>query len=167
MTSAEGAPSAVPREARPYQGHRAGMVTRTIAAAVDAAVVVLVVTIGLLSVNGLSFVLDPRGFRVVGASQEVLVEVALGTAIVYLTGTWAVMGRSYGCRLMGLRIVDRRGRSPRLMRALLRATFCVFFPLGLLWCGIGRSRKSVQDLVLGTSVVYDWMPEHPAGRVVA
>jgi uncharacterized RDD family membrane protein YckC len=167
MTSAEGAPSAVPREARPYQGHRAGMVTRTIAAAVDAAVVVLLVTIGLLSVNGLSFVLDPRGFRVVGASQEVLVEVALGTAIVYLTGTWAVMGRSYGCRLMGLRIVDRRGRSPRLMRALLRATFCVFFPLGLLWCGIGRSRKSVQDLVLGTSVVYDWMPEHPPGRVVA
>ena len=167
MTSAEGSPSAVPREARPYQGHRAGMVTRSIAAAVDAAVVLLVVAVGLVCVNGLSFVLDPRGFRVVGASQEVLVEAALATAIAYLAGTWTVMGRSYGCHLMGLRIVDRRGRPPRLTRALLRATFCVLFPLGLLWCGVGRSRKSVQDLVLGTSVVYDWMPEHGPRRVVA
>ena len=61
---------------------------------------------------------------------------------------------------MGLRVVDRQGRSPRLTRSLLRAVFCVLFPLGLLWCGVVRSRKSVQDLVLGTSVVYDWMPEH-------
>jgi uncharacterized RDD family membrane protein YckC len=167
MTSAEGSPSAVPREARPYQGHRAGMVTRSVAAAVDAAVVLLVVAVGLVCVNGLSFVLDPRGFRVVGASQEVLVEAALATAIAYLAGTWTVMGRSYGCHLMGLRIVDRRGRPPRLTRALLRAAFCVLFPLGLLWCGVGRSRKSVQDLVLGTSVVYDWMPEHGPRRVVA
>ncbi|MGH3337037.1 MAG: RDD family protein [Nocardioides sp.] len=167
MTRPEGAPSAVPREARLYQGHRAGMVTRTIAAAIDAVVVLLVVTVGLLAVNGLSFVLDPRGFRVVGASQEVLVEVALGTAIVYLAGTWTLMGRSYGSRLMGLRIVDRRGRSPRLTRAFLRAAFCVLFPLGLLWCGLGRSRKSVQDLVLGSSVVYDWMPEHHPPRAVA
>src|SRR5688500_7179178 len=106
MTSAEGAPSAVPREARPYQGHRAGMVTGAIAAAVDALVVILAVTVGLLAVNGLSFVLDPRGFRVVGASQEVLVQIALATAIVYLAGSWTVMGRSYGCHLMGLRIVD-------------------------------------------------------------
>lgn len=167
MTSPEGAASAVPREARAYQGHRAGMVTRGIAGAVDAVVVLLVVMVGLLGLNGLSFLLDPRGFRVVGASQEVLVEVALATAIVYLAGTWAVMGRSYGCRLMGLKIVDPRGRSPRLTRALLRAAFCVFFPIGLLWCGVGRSRKSVQDLVLGTTVVYDWMPEHRPRRAVA
>ena len=167
MTSPEGAASAVPREARAYQGHRAGMVTRGIAGAVDAAVVLLLVMVGLLCVNGLSFLLDPRGFRVVGASQEVLVEVALATAVVYLAGTWAVMGRSYGCRLMGLKIVDRRGRSPRFLRSLLRAVFCVFFPVGLLWCCVGRSRKSVQDLVLGTTVVYDWMPEHRPRRAVA
>jgi uncharacterized RDD family membrane protein YckC len=66
---------------------------------------------------------------------------------------------------MGLRVVDRHGRSPRVTRALLRATFCVFFPLGLLWCCVGRARKSVQDIVLGTTVVYDWMPEHRPRRV--
>jgi uncharacterized RDD family membrane protein YckC len=136
------------------------MVTRTIAATVDTVVVLLVVTVGLLSVNAFMFVLDPRGFRVVGTSQAVLVEVALATAIVYLAGTWAMVGRSYGCHVMGLRVVDQRDRSPGLTKALLRAILCVFFPLGLAWCGVVRSRKSVQDLVLGTSVVYDWMPEH-------
>jgi uncharacterized RDD family membrane protein YckC len=160
MTSPETAPSAVPREARAYQGHRAGMVTRTIAATVDAFVVLLAVTVGLLSVNAFVFVLDPRGFRVVGASQESLIGVALATAVVYLAGAWSMLGRSYGCWLMGLRIVDRRGRSPRLMMALLRAILYVVFPVGLLWCSVVRSRKSVQDLLLGTYVVYDWLPEH-------
>ena len=142
------------------------MVTRTIAATVDAVVVLLVVTVGLLSVNAFVFVLDPRGFQVVGSSQALLVGIALATAVVYLAGTWAMVGRSYGCHVMGLRIVDRRGRSPRLATAVLRAVLCVFFPLGLVWCGVVRSRKSLQDLLLRTSVVYDWMPEHrPRGAV--
>jgi uncharacterized RDD family membrane protein YckC len=166
MTGAEGVPSAVPREARAYQGQRAGMVTRTIAATVDAVVVLLVVAVGLLSVNAFAFLLDPRGFRVVGSSQAVLVGMALVTAVVYLAGTWAMVGRSYGCHVMGLRVVDRRGRSPRLTTALLRAVLCVFFPVGLVWCGVVRSRKSLQDLVLRTSVVYDWVPDHrPRGAV--
>ena len=167
MTIPEGVPSAVPREARAYQGLRAGMVTRSIAATVDAVVVLLVVTAGLLSVNAFMFVLDPRGFRVVGTSPAVLVEAGLATAIVYLAGTWAMVGRSYGCHVMGLRVVDRRGRSPRLATALLRAALYVFFPVGLVWCGVVRSRKSVQDLLLGTSVVYDWVPEHRPHRAVA
>jgi uncharacterized RDD family membrane protein YckC len=160
MAGAEGAPWAVPREARAYQGHRAGMVTRTIAAGVDCVIVLLIVAIGLVGLNGVYFVLDPLRFGAVGISQTVLVTAALGTAVLYLAATWSILGRSYGCHLMGLRIVDRHGRSPRLWLALVRALFCVFFPLGLLWCLLGRSRRSLQDLLLGTSVVYDWMPEH-------
>lgn len=160
MTDAEGAAYAVPREARPYQGLRAGMVTRTLAAGVDIGVVLLVVTVGIVGLNGFYFVLDPLRFRVVATSPLVVTTVVLATAILYLAGTWSIVGRSYGCRLMGLRILDRHRHSPRLWLALVRATFCVFFPLGLLWCVVGRSRKSLQDLVLHTAVVYDWMPEH-------
>ena len=160
MMDAEGAAFVVPREARPYQGRRAGMVTRTIAAAVDSGVVLLVVAVGLVALNGLYFVLDPLHFRFVAVSPAVVVTAVLATAFLYLAGTWSLVGRSYGCRLMGLRIVDRRGRSPGSWLALVRATFCVVFPLGLLWCVLGRSRRSLQDLVLRTSVVYDWMPEH-------
>jgi uncharacterized RDD family membrane protein YckC len=160
MTAAEGSAFAVPREARPYQGRRAGMVTRTIAAGVDSGVVLLVVGVGIVALNGLYFVLDPLRFRFVATSPAVVTAAVLATAILYLAGSWSIVGRSYGCRLMGLRIVDRQGRSPRLWLALVRATFCVVFPLGLLWCVLGRSRSSLQDLVLRTSVVYDWMPEH-------
>jgi uncharacterized RDD family membrane protein YckC len=160
MTAAEGAAFVVPREARAYQGRRAGMVTRTIAAGVDSGVVLLLVAVGVVGLNGLYFVLDPLRFRFVATSPAVVVTAVLVTAILYLAGSWSIVGRSYGCRLMGLRIVDRRGRSPRLWLALVRATFCVVFPLGLLWCVLGRSRRSLQDLVLRTSVVYDWMPEH-------
>jgi uncharacterized RDD family membrane protein YckC len=59
---------------------------------------------------------------------------------------------------MGLRVVDRRGRKPAVLVALLRAGFCVLVPVGLLWCAVSRSRSSLQDIVLRTSVVYDWRP---------
>jgi uncharacterized RDD family membrane protein YckC len=43
-----------------------------------------------------------------------------------------------------------------LVVALLRALACVLFPLGLLWVAFSRDLRSVQDIVLRTSVVYDW-----------
>jgi hypothetical protein len=32
------------------------------------------------------------------------------------------------------------------------------FPLGLAWVAVSRDSRSVQDLLLRTSVVYDWLP---------
>src|SRR5512138_2719031 len=54
--------SPLPREARPYQGQRAGLVSRFIAAAIDAAVVGLVVCLGYAVLAGFLFVLSPRDF---------------------------------------------------------------------------------------------------------
>jgi uncharacterized RDD family membrane protein YckC len=34
----------------------------------------------------------------------------------------------------------------------------VGFPVGLLWCAADPARRSVQDIVLRTSVVYNWLP---------
>jgi uncharacterized RDD family membrane protein YckC len=55
---------------------------------------------------------------------------------------------------MGLRVVGRR--KPRLgpFVALLRAVTCVVFPIGLLWVVVDRRRRSVQDIVFGSKVVY-------------
>ena len=150
----------VPREARPYQGRRAGLVTRTGAGVVDGLVALALVIAGAVGVNGVRFLLRPRGFEVVSMPAVSMVGVFLATLALYLAAAWALGGRTYGCHLMGIRVVDRRGRRPRALLAIARATFCVLFPLGLLWCVAGRSRRSVQDLVLGTRVVYDWMP-HP------
>jgi len=57
---------------------------------------------------------------------------------------------------MGLRVVDRAGAHLRIGRAFLRALTCTVFPLALYWCVVSRRSASGQDLVFGTSVVYDW-----------
>ena len=74
-------------------------------------------------------------------------------------------GRTYGDHLLGLRVVGHEGDRMRAAGAGLRAIFCLLVPVGLLWCAVDRSNRSVQDLVLRTSVVYDWenRPANGAG----
>jgi uncharacterized RDD family membrane protein YckC len=150
--------SPIPREARPYQGNRAGVISRFTGSLIDGALVTLLVVFAYLAANVTVFMLDPRSFRVLDTSVAFLLGAGIVLAIVYLTASWALTGRSYGCHVMGLRVVDRRQRRPGPLLALLRAAFCVLFPVGLLWCAVSRSRCSLQDVVLRTSVVYDWRP---------
>jgi uncharacterized RDD family membrane protein YckC len=42
----------------------------------------------------------------------------------------------------------------RLPVGFLRAIGCVLFPIGLLWIVIDRQRRSLQDIVFRTRVVY-------------
>jgi uncharacterized RDD family membrane protein YckC len=125
---------------------------------IDGVLVTFLVLIAYLSANVMVFMLDPRSFRVLDTSVAFLLGAGIVLAIVYLTTSWALTGRSYGCHVMGLRVVDRRQRKPRPLLALLRATFCVLFPIGLVWCAVSSSRSSLQDVALRTSVVYDWRP---------
>lgn len=163
MRDATGGVSPVPREARPYQGRQAGLVTRSAAAAVDALVVVATLAVGYAGWIGLRFVVDPRGFDFTGLDALPGVTSVLVLAVVYLTAAWSVTGRTYGCHVMGLRVVDRRGRHPGLLVAAARAVLYVVFPIGLLWCAVSRSRRSLQDLLVRSTVIYDWLPETEAG----
>lgn len=160
MTTGEGEVpvSPVPREARPYQGQPAGLVTRTVAAVVDMLVVTGILLLGYAGLNALRFLVDPRGFRLTEPSPLLSLSTATVVAVVYLTVAWAITGRTYGCHVMGLRVVGRRGGRPHLLLALVRALLYVAFPIGLLWCAGSGTHRSVQDVVLRTSVVYDWMP---------
>lgn len=160
----EGGVTPIPREARPYQGQRAGVVTRTLAASIDALVVGLILLSAYLGLNGLVFLVNPRTFEVVDTSLLPVLTVAAVVATLYLAAAWAATGRSYGCHVIGLRVVDRRGRHPRPLAALLRAVLCVFVPIGLFWCAVGRNRHSLQDIMLRTSVVYDWRPRAARGE---
>jgi uncharacterized RDD family membrane protein YckC len=153
--------SPVPREARAYQGRRAGIVTRLVAAAIDAAVVGLVLLGGYAAIAGLLFVWDPRGFTFPELGVVVSLATALVVLVVYLTLAWRISGRTYGCLVMGVRVVSHRGDRLRLPGALLRALFCAFFPVGLLWVAVSPVNRSIQDEVLRTSVVYDWQPRIP------
>jgi uncharacterized RDD family membrane protein YckC len=153
--------SIVPREARPYQGRQAGVVTRLTAGVIDAIVVLVLLLAGYVAVNGFLFLLDPRGFRFTEASPLLSVGTWLLVLVVYLFAAWSTSGRSYGCHVMGLRVVSRRGGRLRPQVAFLRAVFCALVPIGLLLCAGGRHHRSLQDLVLRTSVIYDWRPGPP------
>jgi uncharacterized RDD family membrane protein YckC len=155
---ANGGVSPLPREARPYQGQRAGVVTRFLAAAIDGAVVWLVLAVAYVGYAGLRFLFDPRGFTFPDAGLVFSLLAAFVVLVVYLTAAWWLSGRSYGCLVMGLRVVNHRGGRLRLAGALVRALFCAAFPIGLLWVAVSRENRSVQDMVLRTSVIYDWQP---------
>jgi len=150
--------SPVPREARPFQGQRAGLVTRLVANTVDALSVSVVLLASYAGFNALLFLTSPRNFEFATASRLVSVTTALLALIIYMTAAWSITGRTYGDHVMGLRVVGRRGDRVWPPTALVRAALCVGFPIGLLWCGVSASRRSVQDLVVRTSVIYDWVP---------
>ena len=121
----------------------------------DAARGVLAVAIGYVGVAGFRFLLRPRSFHFPAPGFAVLLPIVGRRARGYLTVTWAIPGRTYGDQLMGLRVTDRRGRRLHWSRAAARAVLYVVFPLGLGWVLFSARNRSVQDILLRTSVVYD------------
>lgn len=152
--------SPLPAAARPYQGHRAGLVTRLVAAGIDALLVGLALLLGYAGFATLRFLIDPRNFSFPEPGLFFSLAAALWVLVVYLTVSWWIAGRTYGSHVMGLRVVNYSGSNMRLVGAFVRALFCAFFPIGLLWVAVNRENRSVQDIVLRTSVLYDWQPHH-------
>jgi uncharacterized RDD family membrane protein YckC len=154
----------IPVEARRFQGQRAGVVTRTIASAVDFAVVVAILSGAYVGVVALRFVLDPTRLSFPSVEPIVMLIAYSVVLFLYLTIFWATTGRTYGGHVMGLRVVNFRGVRVHLAGAILRAAFCTVFPIGLFWCAVSRQNRSVQDVVLRTSVIYDWRPHRNAAE---
>jgi uncharacterized RDD family membrane protein YckC len=146
----------VPVEARAYQGQRAGVISRTLAASVDFFVVVGVVVGCYVGWLAFRFLLNPVSFSVPKVPFLAFL-VAYGVVLfLYLATAWATTGRTFGAGLMGLRVVNFRGRRLHVLGAVARSAFCTVFPLGLFWCAVNNQNRSLQDIVLRTSVIYDW-----------
>jgi uncharacterized RDD family membrane protein YckC len=156
----------VPKEARSFQGRRAGLVTRVLASAVDGAVLLALLVGGYAVWAAAVFLWNPAGFRFPAPSRLQLLVVGYVVAVGYLAMCWRVTGRTYGGQVIGLRVENRRGRPLGLLTALARAAVCVVFPLGLLWTGVSRANLSVADLLLRTRVVYDWRTTPPLNAAV-
>lgn len=154
----------LPVAARSMQGQRAGFFTRVIAAVIDVVIVGAIVLgvwvaawLFLLVFNPFAGSGLPRpGYFLVG-----------GTVVLwaYWTWTWATSGRSPGQSLMGVRVLDRDDHHPSWGLAATRSAFCVVFQVGLLWALVSRRNRSVQDVVLRTSVIHDWTTSSRLGTV--
>ena len=153
----------VPREARSYQGTSAGVVTRLAAGIVDALVVAVALAGSYAAWVALRVRARPARFRMPDPSLLWVVSLFFAYLVVYLTCPWWMAGRSIGDHLWGIRVTTRNGDLLGLVRAFARAVTCAVFPVGLLWCAVDRDRRAIHDLVLRTSVIYDWIT-HPSAR---
>ena len=146
----------VPSEARAFQGGRAGLVSRSVAAVVDIGVVLIAVVVIYLGIAGALLIWNPRNPHVPTLPHGAVGTAAVVLAVGYLVVAWTTSGRTLGDQVMGLRVVDRRGHRVGAGLALVRAVIAVVFPVGLVWCLVSARHHAVWDVLLRTSVVYDW-----------
>jgi uncharacterized RDD family membrane protein YckC len=160
-TPAPAALRAVPRDAREFQGRHAGIVTRSMAGAVDALTIIVMVFAVWAGWSAARFLARPARFTFPNPSLPLDATVGCGVAILYFTAAWATSGRTVGAQLLGLRVVSGGGDRVRWSVSALRSVLCVLFPVGLLWTVISQQNRSAQDILLGTSVIYDWRVQPP------
>ena len=146
----------IPVEARSFQGEPAGLITRVAANVIDVAVVILGLVAVYLGIAGVLFLRQGARFTFPIVTYRAAYLAGFVALVVYFTVLWAAAGRTYGDRMLGLRVQTSTGQDVGFVRAGARAVLCVLFPLLLAWVAVDRHSRSVQDLVVGTSVVYDW-----------
>ena len=155
------AASTVPREARGFQGNRAGFVTRAIVAGIDFAIVGVVLIMLDLGYAVVQFVFNPSNPQLPDIPAAPVLITGAFTAWLLFTTAWSTTGRTPGARVMGIRVVNYEGRVMRIPGAAARAVFCIGFMPGLFWVIISKQNRSLQDTVLRTSVIYDWTKRPP------
>jgi uncharacterized RDD family membrane protein YckC len=81
----------------------------------------------------------------------------IGLALIYFAGAYAIMGRTLGMRLLGLRVITRAGVRPTPGRAAGRAfgglLSAVLLSLGFIWIAFDREKRGLHDWLAGTYVV--------------
>jgi uncharacterized RDD family membrane protein YckC len=143
-------------QARAFHGEPAGIVTRTLANVVDLAITVLVVAGLYLGWAAIVFLRRGADFQAPVVSYRAAYIAGFLVLVGYFTICWATTGRTYGDQLLGIRVRTRDDAGLSGGRSFIRALVCALFPVLLAWVAVSREQRSVQDLIVGTHVVYDW-----------
>ncbi len=152
--------STLPERARSIQGLSAGFTSRVIAAFIDIGLVAVLVVGTWAGWEALRYILSVF-YELPAATGVPLLVIGYFTMWIYWTWSWSTGGHSLGNVLMGLRVQTTRGNNLGLGLAAFRSILSIVFALGLLWSIISHKNKSVQDILLGTEVVFDWAPLLP------
>jgi uncharacterized RDD family membrane protein YckC len=132
----------------------AGIVSRGVAAVIDFVVIGLLLAALYLGLVLTQVIMHSTNFRFPSLNGVYSSMVAFAVSVLYLVGCWTVSGCTAGGVVMGLRVLGRRDTRLGPIVALLRAVTCVLFPLGMIWVAVDRDRRSVQDVVFQSKVVY-------------
>jgi uncharacterized RDD family membrane protein YckC len=134
----------------------AGIATRAVALAVDAALANAIVLAG-------SAILALVGSLVADVRLDTLGKVLAAGAWIAVVGTyfvlfWSAAGQTPGMRLMGLRVMTSRGDRPGVARSIVRLVglglAIVPLFLGFLPVLVDARRRALQDFLAGTVVLY-------------
>jgi hypothetical protein len=144
----------VPVEARGFQGSRAGIVSRLLANSIDFALLLLILGAVYFGWSAVLFLRRGSAFRFPTVTYANVYIAGVIVFSLYFAILWWTTGRTDVDHLLGLRVVNRSGQRLGLAMSLVRAVLCVHFPFLLFWAAVNN--RSVQDVVLRTSVIYDW-----------
>jgi uncharacterized RDD family membrane protein YckC len=151
------APAAVDAVMSANETPYAGIVTRIVALAVDAAAL----TVGFAVTSGVVGLILSLFTAVEVSSPGAVVGVAGGWTIVvagYFVLFWTLAGETPGMRLMRMRVVNEHGESPGLWRSALRLVGAVLaaipFFAGYLLVLVDDRRRGLHDMIARTVVVY-------------
>jgi uncharacterized RDD family membrane protein YckC len=138
----------------------AGIVSRTGAVVIDVVAFAGLSAGGLYLVQAATAMINTQPFGAVTLEPAVAATVVGCLLFVYFVGSWAVAGRTLGEGLLGLRVVRGDGRHVGLVRSVIRfwVSFLSFAALGLgfVWMLFDKRRRTWQDIVAGTVVIYDF-----------
>jgi len=134
----------------------AGIASRTAANIIDFVVTASLLAAAYVGYATVRFLLRPRSFTFPAPSLLLVIVAGSVLAGLYFAVCWATTGRTYGALVLGLRVITRGRDHVRPVTAILRAAACVLIPVGLVWSGVDRRRRSLQDILFRTTVVYDW-----------
>ena len=156
---AQAVSSAEPEGRREVTGHYAGPVGRLLAFAIDAALVTLIYTGTVATVDWLTRILFDSSF--VGRGPTWLSALLLAFwAFVYFFGTLAVAGHTPGQALVGLRVVSQDGTTlmpfAALKRTLVLPFSFLFLGLGFVGILIGSRHRALHDVAAPSVVVVDF-----------
>jgi uncharacterized RDD family membrane protein YckC len=136
----------------------AGFATRVLAFVIDLVILdVAALTLGAALAWGATLLgadLNPSGLLVAGLA-------AVGWLVLiscYLVTFWCLTGQTPGMRFMGIRVIDRRGATPGLVRALRRLAgmYLAAIPAGagFLLILVDDRRQGLHDRVAATLVIH-------------
>ncbi|WP_319446642.1 MULTISPECIES: RDD family protein [unclassified Mycobacterium] len=132
----------------------AGIVSRCVAAVIDLGVVLVIIGVLYVGLILTRLAINPSAFQLPAIGVLFSTTVTFSISVLYLAGCWAVSGCTVGAVVMGLRVRGRKSERLPGVIALLRAVACVVFPVGLAWVAVDAQRRSLQDLLFRSRVVY-------------
>lgn len=143
--------------ARGLQGTRAGFVSRATAAVIDWLIVNGIYLFILACIAVARYLLVGGQLELPKPNLLVTGYAVVALSTIYLTAGWSGTGRTIGNSIMGLRVVQSDGRRVHVVRAFLRALFCVMlWMVTLPWVIVSRRNAGIHDHVFRTVVLYDW-----------